>query len=172
IGAVVSRTQGIFFIMATLAFGQMAHVWIFESPWFGGDDGMFGIPRLDLGAVGLDLGDSRNFALFAVVIAALIYVAAAWVLRSGFGRTLVGIRANEGRMRALGLASWLHKANAFGLSGALAGLAGALSAQHIQFISPERLRWTVSCDGLVIVIVGGLGTRVGPVWRCAVLVSL
>ena len=172
IGAVTARTQGIFFIMATLAFGQMAYVWVFESPWFGGDDGMFGIPRLDLSAVGLDLEDSRNFALFTVALAALAYVAAAWALRSGFGRTLVGIRSNEGRMRALGLSAWAHKANAFGLSGALAGLAGALSAQHIQFISPELLHWTVSGEALVVVILGGLGTLVGPVLGAAVFVFL
>ena len=172
IGAVTARTQGIFFIMATLAFGQMAHVWIFESPWFGGDDGMFGVPRLDLAAIGVDLSDSRVFALFTVGVAALVYVAAAWLLRSGFGRTLVGIRANESRMCALGLSAWRHKANAFGLSGALAGLAGALTAQHIQFISPELLHWTVSGEALVIVILGGLGTLVGPVLGAAVFVFL
>lgn len=172
IGAVTARTQGIFFIMATLAFGQMAYVWIFEARWLGGDDGMFGIPRLDLGAVGIDLSDSRSFALAMVAVAALAYVAAAWLLRSGFGRTLVGIRANAGRMRALGLSTWLHKANAFGLSGALAGLAGALSAQHVQFISPVLLHWTVSGEALVVVILGGLGTLVGPVLGAAVFVFL
>lgn len=172
IGAVTARTQGIFFIMATLAFGQMAYVWVFESRLFGGDDGMFGIPRLDLSSVGLDLADSRSFALFAVALAGLAYAAAAWLLTSGFGRTLVGIRANEGRMRALGLAVWRHKANAFGLSGALAGLAGAMAAQHTQFISPGLLHWTVSGEALVVVILGGLGTLIGPVLGAAVFVFL
>jgi branched-chain amino acid transport system permease protein len=172
IGAVTARTQGIFFIMATLAFGQMAYVWVFESPSFGGDDGMFGIPRLDLSFAGLDLSDSRTFALVAVGLAALSYCFAAWLMRSGFGRTLVGIRANEGRMRALGLSTWRHKAHAFGLSGALAGLAGALAAQHTQFISPGLLHWTVSGEALVVVILGGLGTLVGPVLGAAVFVFL
>jgi branched-chain amino acid transport system permease protein len=172
IGAVTARTQGIFFIMATLAFGQMAYVWVFENRALGGDDGMFGIPRLDLSGIGVDLGDSRSFALFAVALAALTYSAAAWLLTSGFGRTLVGIRANEGRMRALGLAVWRHKANAFGLSGALAGLAGAMAAQHTQFISPGLLHWTVSGEALVVVILGGLGTLVGPVVGAAVFVFL
>jgi branched-chain amino acid transport system permease protein len=172
IGAVTARTHGIFFIMATLAFGQMAYIWVFESRLLGGDDGIFGIPRLDLTAIGLDLGDSRTFALFAVVSAALVYALAAWLLTSGFGRTLVGIRANEGRMRALGLAVWRHKANAFALSGGLAGLAGALAAQHTQFISPGLLHWTVSGEALVVVILGGLGTLVGPVLGAAVFVFL
>ena len=172
IGAVTARTHGIFFIMATLAFGQMAHVWVFESRLLGGDDGMFGIPRLDLGAAGIDLSDSRAFALFTVGLVALSYAAAAWLLTSGFGRTLVGIRANEGRMRAMGLSVWRHKANAFGLSGALAGLAGALAAQHTQFISPGLLHWTVSGEALVVVILGGLGTLIGPVLGAAVFVFL
>ncbi len=172
IGAVTARTHGIFFIMATLAFGQMAYVWIFEARWLGGDDGMFGIPRLDLGAIGIDLSDSGNFALATVGVATLSYAAAAWLLRSGFGRTLVGIRANEGRMRAMGLSTWRHKANAFALSGALAGLAGALTAQHTQFISPGLLNWTVSGEALVVVILGGLGTLVGPVLGAAVFVFL
>lgn len=172
IGAVTARTRGIYFIMATLAFGQMAYVWIFESPWFGGDDGMYGIPRLDLGAIGVDLDDSRVFALATVALALVIYAAAAWALRSGFGRTLVGIRANEDRMRALGLRVWLHKANAFALSGALAGLAGALQAQHIHFIAPGLLHWTVSGEALVVVILGGLGTLIGPVLGAALLVFL
>jgi branched-chain amino acid transport system permease protein len=172
IGAVTARTHGIFFIMATLAFGQMAYVWVFESSMLGGDDGLFGIPRLDLSAIGLDLGDSRAFALACVAVAALAYAAAAWALSSGFGRTLVGIRANEGRMRALGLAVWRHKANAFALSGALAGLAGALAAQHTQFISPGLLHWTVSGEALVVVILGGLGTLIGPVLGAAVFVFL
>jgi branched-chain amino acid transport system permease protein len=172
IGAVTARTHGIFFIMATLAFGQMAYVWVFESSLLGGDDGLPGIPRLDLAAIGLDLGDSRTFALLSVAVAALAYAATAWLLTSGFGRTLVGIRANEGRMRALGLAVWRHKANAFGLSGALAGFAGAMAAQHTQFISPGLLNWTVSGEALVIVILGGLGTLVGPVLGAAVFVFL
>ncbi len=172
IGAVTARTHGIFFIMATLALGQMAHVWVFESRLLGGDDGMFGIPRLDLSAVGLDLSDSRTFALVAVGLAALSYAATAWLLTSGFGRTLVGIRANEGRMRAMGLAVWRHKANAFGLSGGLAGVAGAMAAQHTQFISPGLLHWTVSGEALVVVILGGLGTLVGPMLGAAVFVFL
>lgn len=172
IGAVTARTHGIFFIMATLAFGQMAYVWVFEAESLGGDDGIFGIPRLDFSTIGIDLSDPRSFALMTVGVAALAYAAAAWLLRSGFGRTLVGIRANEGRMRALGLSTWRHKANAFGLSGALAGFAGALTAMQTQFISPGLLHWTVSGEALVVVIFGGLGTLVGPVAGAAVLVFL
>ena len=172
VGAVSARTHGIFFIMATLAFGQMAYVYVFDSALFGGDDGLPGIARLDLSAVGIDLGSSRSFALFCVALAGLAYAVAASLRRAGFGRTLVGIRSNEARMRALGLPVRRYKAAAFALSGALAGLAGTLAAQHIMFVSPDLLFWTVSGEVLVVVILGGLGTLVGPVLGAALCVFL
>ncbi len=172
IGAICARTQGIFFIMATLAFGQMGYAYVFESPLFGGDDGLAGIPRLDLSALGINLGDSRTFALFCLAALALAYGFAALLLRSGMGRSLVGILHNEQRMRALGLTVWRTKADMFGLSGMIAGAAGALAAQHSMFISPGLLSWTVSGEALVVVILGGLGTLVGPLVGAAAFVSL
>lgn len=172
VGAVTARTHGIFFIMATLAFGQMAYVYVFDSALFGGDDGLPGVGRLDLSLMGIDLGSSQSFALFCVALAGLSYALAAGLLRSGFGRTLVGIRANEARMRALGLPVQRYKAAAFAISGALAGLAGTLAAQHTMFVSPGLLFWTVSGEVLVVVILGGLGTLVGPVLGAALFVFL
>jgi branched-chain amino acid transport system permease protein len=172
VGAVTARTQGIFFIMATLAFGQMGYVTVFDARALGANDGLPGVPRLDLSAIGLDLGDSRSFALFCIALAVAAYAFAAALLRSGFGRTLVGIRANAARMRALGLPVWRYKAAAFGLSGAIAGLAGALAAQHTSFVSPGLLHWTVSGELLILVILGGLGTLVGAVLGAAALVLL
>ena len=172
VGAVTSKTAGIFFIMATLAFGQMAYVVIFESRTLGGDDGMSGVARLDLAWIGIDLSDSLQFALLCLVVLALSYAFLAAVLSASFGRTLIGIHANEDRMRALGLAAWKHKAAAFAISSAVAGMAGALAAQHTQYVSPELLFWTVSGEALVVVILGGLGTLVGPVIGAALLVLL
>ncbi|MDQ0316473.1 branched-chain amino acid ABC transporter permease [Amorphus orientalis] len=172
VGAITSRTHGIFFIMATLAFGQMAYVTIFESRTLGGDDGLAGVPRLDLSAIGIDLMNSTNFALFAIAALALVYVIAAFVLRSGFGRTLVGIHVNEARMKAVGLTVWHYKAAAFGISGALAGLGGAIAAQQTMFVSPELLVWMVSGTVLMVVIFGGIGTLVGPAVGAVVWVFL
>ncbi len=172
VGAVCARAHGIYFIMATLAFGQMAYSYVFESPLFGGDDGLSGVPRLDLSAVGVDLSDGRSFALFCVACAALAYGACAWLLRSGAGRTLVGVRGNERRMAALGLTVWTVKANVFAFSGALAGLAGALAAQQSMYVSPGLLAWTVSGEALVVVILGGIGTLVGPLIGAALFVVL
>ncbi|RYG91006.1 branched-chain amino acid ABC transporter permease [Loktanella sp. IMCC34160] len=172
IGAICSRSHGIYFIMATLAFGQMAYSYVFEAPIFGGDDGLSGIRRLDLSLIGLNLNDSRTFALFCLVLLGAVYGAAVLILRSGLGRSFSGVMHNEQRMRALGLTVWRVKADVFGLSGMIAGLAGTLAAQHIMYISPGLLTWTVSGEALVVVILGGLGTLVGPLVGAAAFVVL
>jgi branched-chain amino acid transport system permease protein len=172
IGAICARSTGIYFIMATLAFGQMAYSFVFQSSLFGGDDGLSGAPRPDLTALNIDLTDSRAFAVYAILLVALVYLVAATTLRSGLGRSLVGLHHNEKRLRALGLTVWRAKATAFAISGALAGLAGCLAAQHTQFISPGLLSWTVSGEALVVVILGGLGTLAGPVLGAILFVVL
>jgi len=170
IGAVTARTKGIFFIMATLAFGQMAYVLVFDAKALGGDDGLPGIARLDLSRVGIDLQQPDQFAYFCLAALALTYLLAAVLLRSGFGRTLCGIRENEDRMRALGITVWRYKAAGSGFAGVFAGLSGALAAQQTMFVSPEMLTWTVSGEVLVVVILGGLGTLVGAPVGAAFLV--
>jgi len=172
VGALTANTAGIFFIMATLAFGQMAYTLVFESRALGGDDGLAGIERFDASSVGIDLGDSLQFTLLVIAAMVLAYALCAQLLRASFGRTLVGIGANEERMRALGLTTWRHKALAFSFSAAVAGAAGVLAAQHTQYISPDYLVWTVSGEALVVVILGGLGTLAGPLLGAVVLVGL
>ena len=172
VGWVTGRTTGIFFIMATLAFGQMLYTIVFKSRWLGGDDGMGGIARFDLSWLGVNANDSLQFALFALVLLFLVYAAAAFVLRSGFGRTLCGLHSNEDRMGALGVGTVGHRAGAMGFSALLAGVAGVLAAQHTLYISPELLIWTVSGEALVVVILGGLGTLVGPVIGAVLFVLL
>lgn len=162
VGWITARTTGIYFIMATLAFGQMAYTVIFKSRWLGGDDGMGGLPRFDFDWAGIAMNKSLPFALYALLLVLLCYVAAAWVMRSAFGRTLCGIHSNEPRMRAIGVSTIIHRARAMGFSGLLAGVAGIIAGQHIQYISPELLFWTVSGEALIVVILGGLGTLIGP----------
>ena len=170
IAFVTSKTTGIFFIMATLAFGQMAYAVIFRTRAVGGDDGMGGMPRFEIPLI--DMNDLLTFALFALALVALTYVVAALVMRSSHGRTLEGIHHNEGRMRALGVSVRGHKVGAFAISSALAGLAGILAAQHTQYISPQLLFWTVSGEVLIVAILGGLGTLVGPLIGAVVFVFL
>ncbi len=172
VGAATARVRGIFFIMATLAFGQMAYVYVFENRSLGGDDGMSGIPRLDLSAIGLDMSNAAIFDGFLIFIAVVVYVFLNALLKSGFGRTLVGLHRNELRLRALGLSLVRYKAAAFAIAAGVAGLAGTLGAQHLMFVSPDYLDWKLSGLVLVLVILGGLESLVGPVLGAAVVIAL
>jgi branched-chain amino acid transport system permease protein len=104
VGAFAVRLGGVFFIMVTLAVGEAVHAYLFKARAFGGDDGMAGIPRPDMTALGVGLDDPRAFSLFVLVAAALVYLALEMVVRSPFGRLLVAIHQNEARARALGCA--------------------------------------------------------------------
>jgi branched-chain amino acid transport system permease protein len=172
IGSVVTRVEGIFFIMITLGFGQMGHEFFFQNRTLGGDDGFFSISRLDLSHLGIDLSDPGSFALFAIVLAVLVYVGLAWLLATPFGAVLRGLQANPGRLRALGLRVLAYRTAGFIVAGAIAGFAGSISAQHTQFISPALLNWTTSGEVLIMVILGGLATLVGPVVGALALVFL
>ena len=172
IGWITGRVHGIFFIMATLAFGQMAYVYVFENRALGGDDGLPGVPRLDLSGLGIDLNDPAFFGVAVVLSAALVYLVLGRVLSSSFGQALIGIHRNEARMRALGLPVIRYKAAAFAISGAAAGFGGTLAAQHTMFVSPDYLDWTASGEALVVVILGGMESLVGPALGAAVFIFL
>ena len=172
VGWVTGRTTGIFFIMATLAFGQVAYTFFFQSRWLGGDDGMGGLSRFDLAWAGIAMNDPVTFTLYALLLVVVVYAVAAWTLRSAFGRTLTGIRSNEERLRALGVNTVRHRAQAMAISSLLAGIAGILGAQHIMYVSPELLFWTASGEVLIVVILGGLGTLVGPLLGAVAFVFL
>ena len=172
IGGVVSRVRGIFFIMTTLAIGEMGYEYFFQSKIFGGDDGFAGIPRLDLSSLGIDTSDSASFALVVIVMAMMVYVLMSRLLKSPYGWALVGIHENEMRMRALGLPTRLYKTSAIAVSGVIAGFAGTLTAMHTQFITPQLLHWTTSGEVLIMVILGGLGTLIGPVVGASIVILL
>lgn len=172
VGSFAVRTTGAFFIMVTLAVAEMFFSWAFRSRVFNGADGMGGVPRLDLTGLGLDLGDPSVFALVLILLCAAIWVILELVLASPFGRTLVAIRQNAGRVSALGGRVFAFRLAAFTASGAIAALAGALKVQHTNFLSPDLASWFVSGDVLIAVVIGGIGTLVGGVFGAAVLVIL
>lgn len=160
IGAISLRTSGLYFIMITLAFAQMLYFFFVSLEAYGGDDGLSLFARSSAGP--LDLHDAAQFyyLVLAIVIAALFLTRR--IVDSRFGFALQGIRDNERRMRALGFATMRLKLTAFVISGAIAGLAGALMANHTEFVSPAFLSWQRSGEILVIVVLGGMGTIVGP----------
>jgi branched-chain amino acid transport system permease protein len=170
IGAICVRTAGVYFLMLTLAFAQMVYAAAFKWTWLtGGSNGLSGVPKLQLPGVG-SLEGTGVYELSLVVCAATLV--GLWRLtRAPLGRTLVGIRENEGRMRALGYNTYRYKLAAFTVAGVLAGLAGALSVAYSGYVSPNDVFWTASGQVMVMVIIGGLGTLLGPALG-AVLVLL
>jgi branched-chain amino acid transport system permease protein len=133
---------------------------------------MSGVRQLDLSWLGLQLMNPGDFALFAIAVAALVYAALRLLTASPFGRMLVAIRENENRTRALGCPVQRYKLAAFVAAGTVAALAGTLAAQRTGFVSPDLLVWTTSGEVLIMVIVGGLGSLVGPAAGAAAWVLL
>jgi branched-chain amino acid transport system permease protein len=175
IGYLCIRTAGIYFLMLTLAFAQVLYAVAFKwTPVTGGSNGLSGIPRPTLGLVpgGGELADPIRFYFFVLLIFLLVYYGLRRIVNSPFGRTLVGIRENEGRMRAIGYDVARYKLAAFVLAGVLAGLAGALNTYLNVFASPAQLNWTTSGQVLVMVIIGGAGTLIGPVLGAALVLLL
>ncbi|MBL8328927.1 MAG: branched-chain amino acid ABC transporter permease [Rubrivivax sp.] len=159
-GALSLRTKGVYFIMVTLAFAQMAYYVVHDTPLGGGTDGIYLNlkPTLALGGTTLiDLDQTRGFYYFTLLWLLLVFVFLAVLLRSRFGRALAGIKANEQRMRATGFATYPYKLAAFVVSGALAGLAGFLFAVKDSYVNPELLSWHLSGAVLIMIILGGLG---------------
>ncbi|MGZ5184363.1 MAG: branched-chain amino acid ABC transporter permease [Caldimonas sp.] len=155
VGALSLRTRGVYFIMVTLAFAQMAFYLAHDTPLGGGTDGIYLTLAPTLG--GLDL--TRSPPIYALTLACLaaIFAFLALLLRSRFGRALAGIRINEQRMRATGFSTYGYKLAAFVISGALAGLAGALFALKDGYVNPELMGWHLSGAVLIMVILGGIG---------------
>jgi branched-chain amino acid transport system permease protein len=156
VGALSLRTKGVYFIMVTLAFAQMAYYVVHDTPLGGGSDGIYLYVKPSLGAL-LDL--DRPMVLYGFTLACLagVFGFLAVLLRSPFGRALAGIRVNEQRMRAAGYSTYPYKLAAFTLSGGIAGLAGFLFAVKDGFVNPELLSWHLSGAVLIMIILGGLG---------------
>jgi len=165
-GALSLRTKGVYFIMVTLAFAQMAYYVIHDTPLGGGTDGiyLYILPEIAVGdTVWLDLSKPGVFYGFALVTLVAVYAGLAMLRRSRFGHALAGIRVNEQRMRATGFSTYPYKLAAFVVSGGIAGLAGFLFAVKDGFVNPELLSWHLSGSVLIMIILGGLGHLRGAV---------
>ena len=166
LGWVCIRTSGVYFIMITLAFGQMFYFYFNNSPSHGGSDGAFIHFRPSVAVGGttlLNLDDRITFYYLALGVMAAVYLFMAVLLRAPFGKALMGIKANEPRMRALGYSTSRYKLAAFIIAGALAGLAGYLEAAQSGYVSPAHLGWRESGLVLMMVVLGGMGAAHGPI---------
>ena len=171
-GLFALRTRGSYFLMITLALGQV--LWGIAFGWrslTGGDDGLPSVPRPNV-ALPWTLTDGIPFYYFVLIFFGLAVGALALIVSSPFGKALVGIRESERRMEVLGYDVWRHKYVAFILAGLFAGLAGNLFVYFNGFVSPSYLNILFSASALLMVILGGSGTLLGPAIGAAVIVGL
>ena len=171
IGAVSPRTRGVYFIMITLAFAQMMYYIFVSMKAYGGDDGL-SLPARSTPGFGISL--SNDFVWYYLVLALLgiILFLLHRLLGSRFGRVIEAIRENEARASAIGYPVYRYKLLCFVISGAIAGLAGALIANQTSYVGPALLHWVQSGTLMVMVILGGVGRFWGGPVGAVVLLAL
>ena len=160
-GAMSLRTTGVYFIMITLAFAQMLYFLAISLEEFGGDDGMSSL-RSEFGGV-IDMYDAMQFYYLILAVLTLVLFGLHRLVLSRFGMVIRASRSNDRRMQAVGFPTYRYKLAAFTLASTICGLAGALFANLNEFVSPDVMHWTHSGELMVMVIMGGMGTLIGPV---------
>ena len=171
IGAFCLRTRGVYFIMITLAFAQMIYYLAVGLARYGGDDGLTIYRRSQFGGL-LDLSHKTTFYyLCLALLLGTIYLVRRLV-NSRFGMAIQGARSNERRMRSIGFPTFRYRLTCFVIAGTMGGLAGALLANHTEFVSPAMMYWTRSGDLIVMVVLGGMGSSFGPLLGAVALLVL
>lgn len=165
IGALSLRTRGFQFIMVTLAFAQMLYYFAQSLRSWGGDDGFSTHRRNSLGFLSLE--NHVNFYYVVLILLVLVIWLAHRLVRSEFGMVILAIRDNERRTAAIGFPPYPYKLVIFVIAGGIAGLAGALMANHAKFVNPSVLSWQLSGELLAMVILGSANSLIGPILGAA-----
>lgn len=171
IGALSLRTRGVYFIMITLAFAQMAYYIATSLSRYGGDDGLTIYKRSDFAGL-INLSDRTQFyyLCLACLFGGLYLI---WrIVNSRFGLVVQGVRSNEQRMQAIGFHANRYRLVCFVIAGTICGLAGALLANNTDFVSPAGMFWTRSGELMVMVVFGGMGSLFGPIIGAIVFLLL
>jgi branched-chain amino acid transport system permease protein len=171
VGALCLRTRGVYFIMITLAFAQMIYYIAVGLDRYGADDGLTIYKRSQFAGL-IDLSNKVVFYyLCLALLLAAIYLC--WrLVNSRFGMVIQGARSNDRRMRAIGFPTFRYRLACFVIAGTMCGFAGALLANHTDFISPAVMHWTRSGDLIVMVVLGGMGSLFGPLVGTVALLVL
>jgi branched-chain amino acid transport system permease protein len=171
VGALSLRTRGVYFIMLTLGFAQVIYYMAVGLDRYGGDDGLTIYTRSEFAGV-INLSDQTTF--YYVCLALLIAtISLVWrLVNSRFGVVIQGSRSNDRRMAAIGFPTLRYRLVCFVIAGALCGLAGALLANHTEFVSPAMMHWTRSGDLIVMVVLGGMASPFGPLFGAVALLVL
>jgi branched-chain amino acid transport system permease protein len=171
-GLLVAHASGVYFLIITLALGMT--LWGLGFRWVtmtGGDNGISGIPRPNLG-LPLSLKDPLTFYYFILIFFLICLLLMTLFVRSPFGHSLKGVRESESRMRVLGYHTWLHKYLSYIAAAFFGSIAGVLWAYFDGFISPYNMDLTASIEIILMVILGGPGTLVGPALGAGIIVFL
>jgi branched-chain amino acid transport system permease protein len=163
IGALSLRTRGVYFIMITLAFAQMLFYFFISMRIWGRDEGMPMKGGRNTFAGLIDISNHVVFYYFALVVLVVVAYALLKLVNAPFGYALRSAADNERRARAIGFPTYRYKLAAFVVAGGIAGLSGAMMANQSLYVSPTSLGWVNSGDLLVMVLLGGMGTILGPI---------
>jgi branched-chain amino acid transport system permease protein len=171
VGALCLRTRGVYFIMITLAFAQMIYYVSVGLDRYGGDDGLTIYRRSQFAGL-INLSNKTAFYyLCLVLLLGSAYLV--WrIVNSRFGLVIQGARSNDRRMRAIGFPTFRYRLVCFVIAGTICGLAGVLLANHTEFVSPAMMHWTRSGDLIVMAVLGGMGSVLGPVIGAVALLVL
>ncbi|MDB5550376.1 MAG: ABC-type branched-chain amino acid transport system, permease component [Rhizobium sp.] len=170
VGMVCLRTSGIAFIMITLAFAQMFYFVAVSLKQLGGDDGYSLPSRSDFGIIDLSNNTTLYYVIFVVLLAVLFLFFR--LIHAPFGVALCGCKQNERRMRAMGFSTGRIKLVAYVISALVCVLSGVLLANLTRFVSPSYMNWVASGDILLMVVLGGMGTLIGPIVGAIAWLSL
>lgn len=171
VGVIAIRRQGIYFAMITLALSQMVFFVCLQAPFTHGEDGLQGVPRGRLfGTISLESDTSMYYFVLAVFVLVFLFIRR--VVHSPFGQVLKAIRENEPRAISLGYAVDKYKLLAFVLSTTLAGLAGSLKTLVLGFATLSDVHWSMSGEVILMTLLGGLNTFLGPVLGAAIVIAL
>ena len=171
VGFLAIRRQGIYFAMITLALSQMFFFFCLQAKFTHGEDGIQGVPRGYLFGV-IDLNPTLNMYFFTLAVFVLGVLAIRRITASPFGMVLKSIRENENRAVSLGISVGTYKLAAFVMSAALAGLAGSVKALVFQFATLTDVGWQMSGEVILMTLLGGIGTLLGPIVGAGVIVAL
>ena len=170
-GPVFLRIKGVYFALLTFAFGQIVNL-VFQE-WtslFGGNSGIYGIPKLS--AFGMRFSATQHYYLFGLIFSLACYTALRSMEQSGIGRIFHGLREDEALSRSLGSNALAWRVAAFMVSALIAGIAGGIYGFYIGFLSPDAFTFWLSVDLIVMNVVGGAASTLGPVLGAIVIVPL
>jgi branched-chain amino acid transport system permease protein len=171
IGAISIRTSGVYFIMITLAFTQMLYYLGLSIEEYGADDGMRLAARSRVAGL-VELRDPTTFYYLVFALLLLFLWISHRMVNARIGMVIRAAKSNEARARAVGFSPYAYRLVAFVVAGAMCGVAGALLVNHTEYLTPEFMHWTRSGEIMFMVILGGMGTLVGPVVGAVVLLLL